>query len=54
MGKRKSCKGTETITSSLPVSTAMTLISRIRHIHSRDGKFWVFNYFKIHLNFDEA
>lgn len=40
--------------SSLPVSTTIIVINRIKNIHTRDGKFWVFNYFKIHLNFDEA
>lgn len=51
LGEGKSCRGTETIT---PVSTTILLINKTKNISSRDGKFWGFSYFKVHLNFDEA
>lgn len=51
MGEGKSCRGTETTTS---VSTTIILINKTKNISSRDGKFWGFSYFKVHLNFDEA
>lgn len=40
--------------SSRLVYIAITPITRTVNTHSRDGRFWVFNYFKTHLNFDEA
>lgn len=40
--------------SSRLVYIAITPITRTVNTHTRDGRFWVFNYFKTHLDFDEA